>query len=190
MAKAYRPMPVPAGVDIKVQPDHVAVKGKLGAISIPVREGLSVKVTDGQLTVDAAGGTSREHVGSLRAHIGNAFRGVTQGYEKTLELRGMGYKAQKTKEGIQVTCGFSHPVSFVAPAGVTIDVNQVPDPDDPKLQMFEMTIRGFDRHAVGQLAANITGTKPPDVYRGKGIRYKGQHVRKKQGKRAAGTQQA
>jgi large subunit ribosomal protein L6 len=89
-----------------------------------------------------------------------------------------------------VTCGFSHPVNFPAPAGVTIDVSQVPDPDDTKLQMFEILVRWFDRHAVGQLAAVIHDTKPPDVYRGKGIRYKGEYVRKKQGKRAAGTQQA
>ena len=128
---------------------------------------------------------------SVRANgMGNAFVGVTEGYQRVLELRGMGYKAQKTKEGVQVTCGFSHPVDFRAPAGVTMDVSQVPDPDDTKLQMFEILVRGFDRHAVGQLAAVIHGAKPPDVYRGKGIRYKGEHVRKKQGKRAAGTQQA
>jgi large subunit ribosomal protein L6 len=190
MAKSYRPLAVPDGVDIKVQPDHVTVKGKLGSLSVPVLAGLTVKIADKQVMVESGPGIARAHVGSLRAHLGNAFLGVTQGYHKVLELRGMGYKAQKTKEGIQVTCGFSHPVDFPAPAGVTIDINQVPDPDDTKLQMFEIQVRGFDRHAVGQVAAVISGTKPPDVYRGKGIRYKGQHVRKKQGKRAAGTQQA
>ncbi len=190
MAKSYRPMAVPAGVDVKVQPGQVTVKGKLGTLSVPVLPGLTVKVTDGQVAVDSGPGVSRAHVGSLRAHLGNAFVGVTQGYQKVLELRGMGYKAQKTKEGVQVTCGFSHPVDFHAPAGVTMDVSQVSDPDDTKLQMFEILVRGSDRHAVGQLAAVIQGTKPPDVYRGKGLRYKGEHVRKKQGKRAAGTQQA
>jgi large subunit ribosomal protein L6 len=190
MAKSYRPMAVPAGVDVQVQPDQVTVKGKLGTLSVPVLDGLTVKVAGGQVAVDSRPGVSRMHVGSLRAHLGNAFLGVTQGYHRALELRGMGYKAQKTKEGIQVTCGFSHPVNFPAPAGVTIDVNQVPDPDDTKLQMFEIVVRGSDRHAVGQLAAVIHGTKPPDVYRGKGLRYKGEHVRKKQGKRAAGTQTA
>jgi large subunit ribosomal protein L6 len=190
VAKNYRPMQVPAGVDIKVFADHVTVKGKLGAMSIPVRAGLTVKVDKGQLTLDVARGTPRVHVGSLRAHIGNALVGVTEGYEKVLELRGMGYKAQKTKEGVQVNCGFSHPIDFTAPTGVSIDVKQAPDPDDTKLQMFEILVRGYDRRAVGQLAADIQGIKPPDVYRGKGIRYKGQGVRKKQGKRAAGTQQA
>ena len=190
MAKSYRPMAVPSGVDVKVQPDEVTVKGKLGTLSVPVLYGLTVKVAGGQVVVDSAPAISRAHVGSLRAHLGNAFVGVTQGYQKVLELRGMGYKAQKTKEGVQVTCGFSHPVDFHAPVGVTMDVSQVPDPDDTKLQMFEILVRGSDRHAVGQLAAVIHGTKPPDVYRGKGLRYKGEHVRKKQGKRAAGTQTA
>ncbi len=190
MAKAYRPMSIPAGVDVKVQPGSVAVKGKLGALSIPVLPGLAVKAAEGRLTVDAGPGIPRVHVGTLRAHLGNAFTGVTQGYLKVLELRGMGYKAQKTKEGIQVTCGFSHPVDFPAPTGVTLEVAQVPDPDDTKLQMFEISVRGSDRHVVGQLAAVIHDTKPPDVYRGKGIRYKGEYVRKKQGKRAAGTQTA
>ncbi|MBM3331655.1 50S ribosomal protein L6 [candidate division WOR-3 bacterium] len=190
MAKSYRSLAIPAGVEVKVQPGQVAVKGKLGALVVNVLPGLTVKVADGQVVVDCEPSVPRVHVGSLRAHIGNAFVGVTQGYQKVLELRGMGYKAQKTKEGVQVSCGFSHPVDFSAPAGVTMDVSQVPDPDDTKLQMFEIVVRGSDRHVVGQLAAVIHGTKPPDVYRGKGIRYKGQHVRKKQGKRAAGTQTA
>jgi large subunit ribosomal protein L6 len=190
MAKAYRPMPVPPGVDVKVQPGSVAVKGKLGTLSVPVPEGLEVKLDKGHLTVVAGRGIARVSVGTLRAHIGNAIAGVTAGYQKVIELRGMGYKAQKTKEGVQVSCGFSHPVDFPAPAGVTMDVSQVPDPDDSKLQMFEIAIRGADRHAVGQLAAVMRGTKPPDVYRGKGLRYKGEYVPKKQGKRATGTQQA
>ncbi|MBN2465662.1 50S ribosomal protein L6 [candidate division WOR-3 bacterium] len=190
MAKSYRPFAVPSGVDVKVQPGQVVVKGKLGTIAVPVVAGVVVKVEEGHIVVDAGPGTPRVHVGSLRAHIGNALVGVAEGYRKVLQLRGMGYKAQKTKEGIQISCGFSHVVDFAASTGVTLDVNQVPDPDDPKLQMFEIVVSGADRHAVGQLAATIQSTKPPDVYRGKGIRYKGQYVRKKQGKRAAGTQQA
>lgn len=190
MAKSYRALAVPPGVEVKVQPGQVSIKGKLGTLTVPVSGGLTVKVADGQVTVDSESAGARVHVGSLRAHIGNALVGVTEGFQKVLELRGMGYKAQKTKDGVQVNCGFSHAVDFVAPAGITLDVNQVPDPDDTKLQMFEISVRGSDRHAVGQLAAVIQGTKPPDVYRGKGIRYKGQYVRRKQGKRAAGTQQA
>jgi large subunit ribosomal protein L6 len=190
MAKSYRPLAVPAGVDVRVQPGQVVVKGKLGTLAVPLPTGVGVKVANGQVAVEAEPGIPRVQIGSLRAHVGNALVGVTEGYQKVLELRGMGYKAQKTKEGIQISCGFSHVVDFATSAGVTLDVSQVPDPEDPKLQMFEIVVRGSDRHAVGQLAAIIQGTKPPDVYRGKGIRYKGQYVRKKQGKRAAGTQQA
>ncbi len=149
-------------MDVKVKPGEVVVKGKLGTLVVPVVAGLIAKVTDGQVVVDAEPGTPRAHIGSLRAHIGNALVGVTEGYQKVLELRGMGYKAQKTKEGIQISCGFSHVLDFAASAGVALDVNQVPDPDDPKLQMFEIVVRGPDRHAVGQLAAVIQGTKPPD----------------------------
>jgi large subunit ribosomal protein L6 len=190
MAKSYRPLVLPAGVEVKMQPGQVIVKGRLGTLTVPAGSGLTVRVAPGQVSVDSEPGVPRVNVGSLRAHLGNALTGVTQGYEKVLELRGMGYKAQKTKDGIQVNCGFSHPVDIAAPAGVTLDVNQTADPDDTKLQMFEIIVRGADRHAVGQIAAIIQHTKPPDVYRGKGIRYKGQYVRKKQGKRAAGTQQA
>jgi len=190
MAKTYRPLSVPAGVTVEVQAGRVLVKGKSGTISVSVRVGLAVRVSDGQVTVSGTEGIARAHLGSLRAHLGNALVGVTQGYQKVLELRGMGYKAQKTKDGVQLVCGYSHPVSFAVPPGVSIDVGQAPDPDDSKLQMFEITVRGCDRHAVGQMAADIRRVHPPDVYHGKGIRYKGQPLRKKQGKRAAGAQQA
>ena len=91
MAKSYRPMAVPTGVDINVQPGQVTVKGKLGTLSVSVMAGLTVKVADGQVVVDSEAGIPRAHVGSLRAHLGNAFVGVTQGYQRILELRGMGY---------------------------------------------------------------------------------------------------
>jgi large subunit ribosomal protein L6 len=100
----------------------------------------------------------------------------------------MGYRVQKTKDGIQVTCGYSHPVDIAPPAGITFDVNQVPNPEDTKEQMFEISIKGIDRQAVGEIAAEIRRIKPPDCYRGKGVRYRGEYVRKKAGKRAAGTQ--
>jgi large subunit ribosomal protein L6 len=188
MAKAYRPLLIPAGVDVKPQPGKLVVKGKLGSLDVPVPDGLSVKVASGGLTVEAGPEIARVSVGTLRAHARNAMLGVTQGYEKKLELRGMGYRILKTKDGIQISCGYSHQVDFAPLPGVTLDVAQLPDPDDPKLQMHEVTVKGMSRHAVGQTAAKIREVKPPDVYQGKGIRYKTEHVRKKQGKRAAGTQ--
>jgi large subunit ribosomal protein L6 len=188
MAKAYRPIAIPAGVELKAQPGQAIVKGKLGTLNVALFTGVSVKVESGRFTVEAGAEVDRAHVGTARAHIVNAFTGVTQGFVKVLEVRGMGYRVQKTKDGVQILCGFSHPLDIVAPAGVTFDVNQAPDPEDQKIQMSEITIKGSNRQAVGEIAAEIRAWKPPDNYLGKGIRYRGERVVKKQGKRAAGTQ--
>lgn len=188
MAKAYRPLVVPKGIDLKVQPDRVMVKGKLGQLSIPVLAGLTVRADAAGVAVDAAEGIARAHVGTLRAHLRNAFTGVTDGYMRVLEVRGMGYRVQKTNDGIQINCGFSHLVNVPSPAGVTFEVAQAPDPDDAKIQMAVITVRGIDRQAVGKVTSEIRAIKPPDCYQGKGIRYQGERVVKKAGKRAAGTQ--
>jgi large subunit ribosomal protein L6 len=114
--------------------------------------------------------------------------GVTSGYEKFLQVRGMGYRAQKTKEGVQIQCGYSHLVDIAAPEGITFEVNSLPNPDDTKQQMFEVSVKGNNRHDVGQVAARIRAIKPADPYKGKGIRYRDEFIRKKAGKRAVGTQ--
>lgn len=188
MAKAYRPITVPPGVEVKTAGDKVTVKGKLGTLDIRLHPGVQVKIEQGALVVSAAPDVERAHIGTIRALIANAFTGVTTGFSKVLEVRGMGYRAQKTKDGVQILCGYSHPVDIVAPSGVTFEVSQVPDPDDPKIQMHEITVKGVDRQVVGEIAAEIRAWKPPDNYLGKGIRYKHERVMKKQGKRAAGAQ--
>ncbi len=188
MAKNYRSIPVPAGIDVKPEPGKVTVKGKLGTLALPLPAGVTVGIENKALSVTAVEGVERAIVGTTRAHIQNMFRGLTDGYEVALEVRGMGYRVQKTKEGIQVNCGFSHTVDVAAPAGVTMDVVQAPNPDDVKVQMFVITIKGTDRQVVGELAAKIRALRPPDNYQGKGVRYRGEHVRKKAGKRAAGAQ--
>ncbi len=188
MAKTYRPLVIPAGVEVSVQRGALTVKGKLGTIEIPLRSDVMVTIESGRVTVQGSDDRAQCHVGSARANILNAFAGVARGFEKTVEVRGMGYRVQKTKEGIQVSCGYSHPVNFPTLGGITFEVNQVPNPDDTKEQMFEITVKGISRQAVGEVAAEIRAIKPPDVYRGKGVRYRGERVRKKAGKRAAGTQ--
>jgi large subunit ribosomal protein L6 len=188
MAKAYRPVPIPAGVEVKILPDKVSVKGKLGTLSVALPAGVNIKTAAGSFSAEADPGIARAFVGTTRAHVVNAFTGVSQGFVKQLEVRGMGYRVQKTKEGIQILCGLSHPVDIAAPAGITFDVGQAPDPDDAKIQMSEITVRGMDRRLVGEIAAEIRAIKPPDNYLGKGIRYRAERVVKKQGKRAAGTQ--
>jgi large subunit ribosomal protein L6 len=188
MAKAYGPLPILPGVEVKAGPGKVSVKGKLGVLELSVRSGIAVKADGKHVVVTADPGVARADVGSLRAHLGNMMRGVVSGYSRTVELRGMGYRAQKTKDGLQITCGFSHPVAIPAPAGISYEVTQVPNPDDTKEQMFEMTVKGIDKHLVGHMAATIRALKPPDPYHGKGLRYRGEYVRKKAGKRAVATQ--
>ena len=188
MAKQYRPIAVPDGVQLFQSGSVLSVKGKLGTLQVTILDGLTVKVEGNQVQVEAAKGTARAHVGTLRALVRNAMVGVTSGFEKLLQVRGMGYRAQKTKEGVQVQCGYSHVVDIPAPKGIAFEVNSLPNPDDTKQQMFEISVRGIDRHDVGQVAARIRAIKPADPYKGKGVRYRDEFIRKKAGKRAVGTQ--
>lgn len=188
MAKNYRPLALPAGVQIQIVDGQVMLKGKQGSATVAIPAGLAVVVEKEGVTVTAEPGVPRAMVGTLRAHIASAAKGAAEGYTKIIELRGMGYRAQKTKEGLKLACGYSHEVDVVVPAGVAVDVKQVPNPDDPKEQMFEITVTGIDKHAVGDVAAGIRKIRRPDPYHGKGFRYRGERVRKKAGKRAVGTQ--
>jgi len=188
MAKNYRPLAIPDGVKVNITPDEVTVKGKLGTLAVPVRHGLKVDSGDDGITVTARGGSSRAHVGTLRALLRNAFTGVAEGFEKALQVRGMGYRVNQTKGGVQIQCGYSHQVEVNIPDGLTAEVNQLPNPDDTKQQMFEIVLKGIDKQLVGEVAAEIREIKPPDVYLGKGIRYRGEYVRKKAGKRAVGSE--
>lgn len=188
MAKSYRPLPIPEGVEVKAEAGKVTVKGKLGQLSLTVYPGVVVKVVDRAVVVEGAPEVERKYVGTMRALVRNMITGVVTGYQKVVELRGMGYRAQKTKSGVQFGCGFSHPVDFPVPPGVTVDINQVPNPEDTKEQMFEIVVTGIDKQMVGDVAARIRAIKPADPYHGKGFRYRGEWVRKKAGKRAVSTQ--
>lgn len=188
MAKTYSSLALPLGVEIKKGEDRIVVKGKLGILTLPVPNGVTVKLTDRQVIVEGKTGVPRAIVGTTRALLRNMFIGVTNGYQKVVELRGMGYRVQKTKTGIQINCGFSHPVDIVGPQGINLEVNQVPNPEDTKEQMFEIIISGIDKQLVGDVAAKIRRIKLADPYHGKGFRYRGERVRKKAGKRAVAAQ--
>jgi large subunit ribosomal protein L6 len=188
MAKIYRPIPIPAGVELKSAAGKITVKGKLGTLTLALPHGVAAAVEGKSASFTAEPGVERAILGTARAHVQNMIRGVAEGYEAVLEVRGMGYRVQKTKDGIQLNCGFSHVVDFTSPTGVTLDVVQAPNPDDVKVQMFVITIKGSDRQVVGEFAAKIRAIRPPDNYQGKGVRYRGERVRKKAGKRAAGAQ--
>jgi large subunit ribosomal protein L6 len=174
------PVPVPAGVEVKVTGRTVEVRGPRGALARDVHPDMQVAVAGGAVTVVRP--TDQRHHRALhgltRALIANMVRGVVEGYRVDLEIHGVGYRA--TKQGRQVTLqvGFSHPVEIAPPPGVEIEV---PQPN-------RLSVTGTDREAVGQLAATIRAVRPPDAYKGKGIRYAGERLRLRAGKagKAAG----
>ena len=172
-----QPVDVREGVDVKLDGRHLTVKGPRGQLELDHHEDMTVKVEDGVITVERPSDV-REHRalhGLTRSLIANMVEGVTDGFKKSLEIHGVGYKAEKKGDGIKLTLGFSHTIDFVAPKGVSIDV---PAPT-------QIVVEGVDKQAVGQAAAEIRSFRPPEPYKGKGIRYVGEHVRRKAGKTAA-----
>ena len=190
MAKRLRPVAIPQGVIVTKASDDssITIKGPLDQLEMKLHPQTVIEIKDNKINVSEKTPESLVFVGTMRALIANMIKGVTQGYEKILEIRGTGYRAQKTKDGIQVLVGFIHPVDFIIPKGITVELKQVSNPDDTKEQMTQITLKGADKQLVGEITAEIRSTKPPDVYQGKGIRYKGEYVRKKAGKRAVATQ--
>jgi large subunit ribosomal protein L6 len=165
---------IPAGVTITVAGDMVTVKGAKASLSVAVSEGVSVSQQDKVLTVKYADeGASRMRAGSTRAHIANMITGVTRGYEKKLELVGVGYRAAVQGKVLNLTLGFSHPVAFAVPEGITIETPT----------QTEIVIKGADRQKVGQVAAEIRDVRPPEPYKGKGVRYSDEKISLKEGKK-------
>jgi large subunit ribosomal protein L6 len=172
---AKNPVSLPQGVTATVAADAVTVKGAKGTISLPLREGLAVRQDGQQLRVEPAE-RSRDalmHAGSLRAHIANVVHGVSKGYEKKLELVGVGYRAQAQGKNLNLTLGFSHPVVYVAPEGITIGTPS----------QTEIIVKGSDVQRVGQVAADIRNFRPPEPYKGKGVRYAGEKIELKEAKK-------
>ena len=172
---AKNPVALPKGVTANVGGDAVTVKGAKGALTLPVRRGLAV-VQEGEAVRVEVAERNREslmHAGSLRANLANMVRGVSQGYEKKLELVGVGYRAQAQGRNLNLTLGFSHPVVYVAPEGVTIETPS----------QTEILVKGADKQQVGQVAAEIRAFRPPEPYKGKGIRYSDEVVVRKEAKK-------
>lgn len=189
MAKKLKPIPIPEGVTVRLDGNQLLCKGKLDELVLNLPPKVAVRINDGVIQVDGIGADSRKFVGLARALIVNHLKGVSEGFTKILEVRGMGMRAQKTKDGIQFLLGYSHPIDYHPPKGITIDLNTVPNPDDPKTQITEVIIKGANKELVGEIAAKLRRYRTPDPYHGMGIRYKGEYVRKKAGKRAVATQQ-
>lgn len=170
------PVPVPNGVEVKVNGLDVTVKGPKGELIQSMPEGVSLAVEEGEVNVSRLGDERmhRARHGLVRALVANMVEGVSNGYSKKLKLVGVGYRAAKKGSDLELQVGFSHPVLIECPDGLTIDV---PNQD-------EVIVSGIDKAAVGQLAANIRKVRPPEPYKGKGIMYDGEKIRRKAGKAA------
>jgi large subunit ribosomal protein L6 len=170
---------VPKDVTITKGGNSVVVKGLKGELSLAIPSGLSVDVTGAEIHVVCKNNDKSKRAlhGYFRATLANAIAGVGAGWTKTLELSGVGYRASLSGANLVLTIGFSHPVTIVPPQGITFSVNE-----------GKILISGIDRQAVGQIAASIREIKKPEPYKGKGIKYEGEHIRKKAGKaKAVGT---
>ena len=171
-----KPIEIPDGVEVDASGDGVKVSGPKGELAIAVSPEMDVKIDNGTVTVSRPTdrGQHRALHGLTRSLIANMVEGVTQGYEKRLQIQGVGYRASLKGSNLELSVGFSHAVSVVAPDEIEFEV---PQPT-------EVVVRGIDKQLVGEVAAQIRRHRPPEPYKGKGIRYVDEHVRRKVGKRA------
>jgi large subunit ribosomal protein L6 len=171
------PVKLPQGVNATIGADAVTVKGAKGALTLKLADGLSVSQKDQELlVVIAEGKATNERVaaaGATRANLANMVTGVAKGFERKLELVGVGYRAAVQGKNLNLTLGFSHPVAFAVPEGISIETPS----------QTEIVVKGTDRHKVGQVAAVIRGYRPPEPYKGKGVRYAGEKIVMKEGKK-------
>lgn len=168
------PVPLPSGVTVAVNGRHVTVKGPKGSLSRTVHDAVSVTVEDGTLSVARSDDQrqSRAVHGLTRALVANMVKGVTEEFQRELVIAGVGYRAVQKGKNLELALGFSHPVPFPAPEGITFEV---PEPT-------RVIVRGVDKELVGQVAANLRDLRPPEPYKGKGIRYTNERIRRKAGK--------
>ena len=171
---ASRPIDLPSGVTVTVAPSSVTVKGAKGTLSLPMPAGISVVQENKQLAVKyESNEQARMSAGSTRAHLANMVTGVTKGYERKLELVGVGFRAAVQGKALNLTLGFSHPVAFSIPEGITIETPS----------QTEIVIKGTDTQRVGQIAAEIRDIRPPEPYKGKGVKYSDEKITLKEGKK-------
>jgi large subunit ribosomal protein L6 len=171
-----RPIEVPAGVSVSLSPGRVMVNGPLGELTQQVPQRITVEQGDGELVVSrpTERGEDRALHGLTRSLVANMVDGVTKGFEKRLEIQGVGYRANLRGQALELNVGFSHSVVKQPPAGITFEVPA----------QNQIVVKGIDKQKVGQVAAEIRKVRPPEPYKGKGIRYEGEYVQRKVGKRA------
>ena len=171
---ASEPIEVPKNVEVTLKDGAITVKGSKGSLEMALQERISVtQGEDGCLRVDFKSDSDRPMAGTTRSLINNMVTGVAEGWKKTLILNGVGYRAKATGGSINLTLGFSHPVDYSLPEGVSAETPS----------QTEIVLKGVDKQRVGQAAANIRAFRPPEPYKGKGIRYSDEHVRRKEAKK-------
>jgi large subunit ribosomal protein L6 len=171
---AKKPVELPQGVSATVAGSAVTVKGTKGSLTLLLKPGITVAQEQQKLAVSAGTGEGINAIaGATRAHLANMVLGVSKGYERKLELVGVGYRAQVQGKALNLTLGFSHPITFAIPEGITIETPS----------QTEIIVKGIDRQKVGQVAAEIRGFRPPEPYKGKGVRYSGEKIELKEAKK-------
>jgi large subunit ribosomal protein L6 len=171
---AKQPISLPKGVELTVASDKISVKGPKGTLSMHHLPGVSITQDAGVANISLDEGTDDKFGGTARALLANMVKGVSDGYERKLELVGVGYRAAMQGKSLNLSLGFSHPVLFDAPEGISIETPT----------QTEVLIKGFDKQVVGQVAAKIRGFRPPEPYKGKGVRYAGEKITLKEAKKA------
>jgi len=174
---AKKPVDLPKGVTVGVADRQVTVKGAKGSLTLPLSQGIAVAQQEQQLVVGFTEGADVRKLtpsaGATRAHLANMVEGVTRGFERKLELVGVGYRASVQGQTLNLTLGFSHPVAYAVPEGVLVETPT----------QTEVLIKGIDRQKVGQVAAEIRRFRPPEPYKGKGVRFSGEKIALKEGKK-------
>ena len=171
---AKAPVALPAGVEVDIRPELVTVKGAKGSLSLRLTGQVKVAKQNGSLSFQAREGrAARMLAGTVRSLVQNMVTGVSEGFEKRLEIQGVGYRAQAQGRRLSLQLGFSHPVDYALPDGIEVET----------ASQTEITVKGIDKQLVGQVCAEIRAFRPPEPYKGKGVRYVGERVRRKEGKK-------
>jgi large subunit ribosomal protein L6 len=170
---ANNPISLPSGVEFKADGRDLTIKGSKGTLALSLVDGVQVSQDDNVLTIAYDSNASRAMAGTTRALVNNMVKGVSEGWEKKLVLNGVGYRAKATGSSVNLTVGLSHPVDYKLPEGVSAE----------SPSQTEIVVKGIDKQAVGQAAAEIRSFRPPEPYKGKGIRYADEYVRRKEAKK-------
>ena len=172
---ANAPVSIPSGVEVSLSGQELSIKGSKGNLSLTIHELVEIKQEESELKVVAVNGTNKSHAlsGTFRALVNNMVTGVSQGFEKQLELIGVGYRAQAQGRKLNLSLGFSHPVEYQVPEGIDVETPS----------QTQVVVKGIDKQLVGQVSAEIRAFRPPEPYKGKGVRYANEYVKRKEAKK-------